>query len=198
MKFFTPDLISRFGSDDADTALAAQGELERRANEYLQSVGEVERKLPERFRELFSRYYLHDVRVMDNSFAASGNGLPLEDLAMGVCASSWRPADSAKDRLASFCIVLELDTPPRDVIVLQYRSVHLEKGIHHPSLRGDECPCLEWQYDEIELADGTGSNECRHSILFTNGFELRLRFEDFDFATLKPIASGSELSEAER
>jgi hypothetical protein len=46
---------------------------------------------------------------------------------------------------------------------------------------------LGWLYDEVELIQGDGVTEFIHSILFTRGLELRLRFKDFDFATLKPM-----------
>ena len=50
---------------------------------------------------------------------------------------------------------------------------------------------------ELELVETGRGKEFRHSILFSNGLELRLRFKDFDFATLKPIESMSELAEAD-
>jgi hypothetical protein len=67
MKFFTADLLERFGSDHDHIALAAQSELEQRAEEYSRSLGEVELELPQRFRELLDRYYLHDAQVMEHS-----------------------------------------------------------------------------------------------------------------------------------
>ena len=63
-------------------------------------------------------------------------------------------------------------------------------------LRNEECPELEWLYDEVESIPTGRENEFRHSILFTQGLELRLRFKDFDFATLKPIGVATELAEA--
>ncbi|MFI5461400.1 MAG: hypothetical protein ACHRXM_38860 [Isosphaerales bacterium] len=120
MKFFTPDLIDRFGSADDGIAFAAQQEFEGRSEEYLRQLHEIEVKLPERFRELLDQFYLHDSR-----------------------------------------------------------------GISH-----------SWQYDEVELIRTDRGKEFRHSILFTKGLELRLRFKDFDFATLKPIEIAPEFAEA--
>jgi hypothetical protein len=73
MKFFTPDLIECFGSDDHGVALTAQTHLEQRAAEYSRSLGEIELELPQRFRELLDRYYLHDARVIDHSFLRNGD-----------------------------------------------------------------------------------------------------------------------------
>jgi hypothetical protein len=64
--------------------------------------------------------------------------------------------------------------------------VCLEAAIIHESLFED-FSYLGWQQDEIDLVQTGESPEFRHSILFTRGFELRLRFRDFDFATLKPM-----------
>ena len=75
MKFFTPDLIDRFGSEDDGIALAAQQEFEGRSEEYLRQLREIGEILPERFRELLEQFYLHDSRVISHSsfgFSAPG------------------------------------------------------------------------------------------------------------------------------
>jgi hypothetical protein len=198
MKFFTPDLIERFGSDDDRIALDAQTELEQRAENYSRNLGEFEFELPQRFRELLDRYYLHDARVINHSCLGNGDTLMLGDAELRVRRTDRNQVESARDRLLSFSIILVLDTPPKEVLVLQYRSVLIDGADIHQSLREDESPYLEWQYDEVELVDTTRCREFRHSILFTNGRELQLRFKDFDFATLKPMETVSELAEAEQ
>ncbi len=42
MKFFTPDLINRFGSEDDRIAVAAHQEFEERSEEYLRHLHEIE------------------------------------------------------------------------------------------------------------------------------------------------------------
>jgi hypothetical protein len=197
MKFFTADLLERFGSDHDHIALAAQSQLEQRAEEYSRNLGEVELELPQRFRELLDRYYLHDAQVMEHSRLGNVENLSIADPELGACSTRWKPVEQIDGRLLSFWIVLALDTPPRDVVVLQYRSVLIDGADTHQSLREDGCPYLEWQYDEVELVETGRGKEFRHSILFSNGLELRLRFKDFDFTTLKPIESMSELAEAD-
>src|SRR5207244_3245378 len=95
------------------------------------------------------------------------SGLPL----------GWRVFGPGERRIPLYWIPLHLDPPPREILVLQYRSVLLEDVRIHDSLF-DECPYLEWQHDEIDLVQAGESTEFRHSILFTRGFELRLRFKD--------------------
>jgi hypothetical protein len=89
-------------------------------------------------------------------------------------------------------MALQLDTPPRPILVLQYRSAHIEEARRHTSLQDEGCPDLEWQYDEVDLCRSDRGVEFRHSILFTHGLELQLRFKDFDFATLKPMEDAHE------
>jgi hypothetical protein len=108
----------------------------------------------------------------------------------------WRIFGEGEGRTPLYWIPLQLDTPPREILVLQYRSVQLENAELHESLF-DECPYLEWQYDEIDLVQDGESTEFRHSILFTRGLEVRLRFRDFDFATLRPMEIAEDLAEAE-
>ena len=52
MKFFTPDLLDRFGSEDDDVAFEANRELEARSEGYLRHLHEIAEKLPQRMREL--------------------------------------------------------------------------------------------------------------------------------------------------
>ncbi len=96
----------------------------------------------------------------------------------------------------SFWIALELDTPPREVLVLQYRSAVIEEAKLHQSLQEEGCPDLEWLYDVVELIRTDRGTVCRHSILVTKGLELRLRFGDFEYTTTKPIETMPEFAEA--
>jgi hypothetical protein len=186
MRFFTPELLDRFGSEDDSIALEAHHELEARSENYSQQLRQIEEKLPQRLRALLEQFYLHDSRVISqSSFGVSQPGelghTELSELTHGA----KRSADDR--RLPSFWILLQLDTPPREILVLQYRSVLIEEARLHQSPGDEDCPYLEWLYDEVELIPRGRDNEFCHSILFTKGLELRLRFEDFDFAALKPI-----------
>jgi hypothetical protein len=190
MNYFTPDLLARFGSEDDQLAEAAHDEVELRTEEYVRAVQEIKPKLPSRFRDLLDQFYLHDARVLPRSSLMEAD---LERLEQSL-RTGMPPLGDLNRHLLSFWIPLQLDTPPREILVLQYRSVVIENAEIHDSLF-EECPYLEWQHDEVEL-DQTGERmEFRHSILFTRGLELRLRFRDFDFATLKPMEAGDQLVE---
>jgi len=195
MKFFTPDLLNGFGSEDGKIALGAHQELESHSAEYLRQLREIEEKLPQRLRALLEQFYLHDSRVISHSsFGICEPGEPGHSELWELTHRAKRYAEDG--RLQSFWIVLQLDTPPREILVLQYRSVLVEGAHLHQALGDEDCPDLEWLYDEVELIPTGRDNEFRHSILFTKGLELRLRFKDFDFATLKPIEITPELAEA--
>ena len=183
MKFFTPDLLERFGSEDERVALAAQEELEQRSEQYAQHLRAIEGKLPPRFRELQQQFYLHDARVVSPLFPWPVDvPWPLHPEML------WPAGQALPEPWPSFWLALQLDTPPREFLVLHYRFVRVEETRRRRAPRGDTCPYLEWQHDEVEIAPGQDGHELWHSILFTNGFELGLRFRDFDFATLKPLA----------
>jgi hypothetical protein len=194
MRFFTPDLLSRFGSGDGQLAQAAQEALERRTEEYLRTLQEIEPKLPPRFRDLLEHSYLHDARVISQPGFVVTDLESLEHSSRVGMPPAWSHSyvkGADERRIPSFWLPLQLDTPPREILVLQYRFVLVENAEVHESL-DEECPYLEWQHDEVDLVQSGEYMEFRHSILFTRGLELRLRFRDFDFATLKPMESGDE------
>jgi hypothetical protein len=192
MKFLTPDLLDQFGSENDDVAHAAEEELEQRSDAYVRHLGEIEDRLPQRFRDLIDHFYLHDARVISQQSVMVTDLEWLEhELRLGK-PPRWRAFGEQESRIPSYWIPLQLDPPPREVLVLQYRSVQIEDAKLHECLF-DECPYLEWLHDEVELIEGDGSTEFRHSILFTRGLEVQLRFRDFDFATLKPIEVPGEV-----
>jgi hypothetical protein len=98
-------------------------------------------------------------------------------------------------RVSSFVLVLQLDPPPQDFIVLHYRFVVVDEISRHPSLAEERWSPLEWLHDEVDLIPSDEHVEFGHSILFTHGLELRLRFRDFDYATLRPMVQPIQLTE---
>jgi hypothetical protein len=196
MKFFTPDLLERYGSADDRVARTAHEELERHTDEYLQKLQEFETRLPRRLRDLLNQYYLHDARVISHPPLMITDLEWLEQALRLGLPLGWRILGEGERRMASYWIPLQLDPPPRELLVLQYRSVRIENVQIHESLF-EYCPYLEWQHDELELIEVGEGMEFRHSILFTRGLELQLRFQDFDFATLKPMEVAEELAGVE-
>jgi hypothetical protein len=186
VRFFKPDLLARFGSDDIPLAQVAQDELEHRSEEYVRALQEIGPTLPPRLRDLLDQYYLHDARVINQSALMMSDLEWLELSVRSGMATRGIESEGFHASFPSYWIPLRLDTPPGEILMLQYRSVQIEKAEIHESLL-EPCPYLEWQYDEVDVIRSGESPEFRHSILFTRGLELQLRFKDFDFAALKPM-----------
>jgi hypothetical protein len=157
MKYFTRDLIERFGSEDDAVASAAQDEWEvvlERYERYLQSI---ESGLPQHIQE-FTRLLLHDAIVW--SIVRQG------------------------DRLI---VVLRKDIPPRDVVILTYTLTEepvLDKEALSAEHCGT---VMDYLYDEFELIRAEGRNIYGQSILFGNGWEMTLRFSDVQVALAEPV-----------
>ncbi|HYT90200.1 MAG TPA: hypothetical protein VEL76_15940 [Gemmataceae bacterium] len=196
MKFFTPDLLERFGSENDRIALAAQEELEGRSEQYADHLRKIAKKLPPRFLEVQERFYLHDARVVEPVFP----WLHPEFLERFHPDLWWdwplrvRQPEGQPGWRPSFILILQLDPPPQEFLVLHYRFARIDEVGGHPPLREEKLALLEWRHDEVELLPSDDRLEFGHSILFTHGLELRLRFRDFDYATLSPLAPLSELS----
>ncbi len=191
MKFFTPELLGRFGSQNDEVALAAQEALEKNSLEYLAHLKTIQGKLPERFRELLQSFYLHDARVLSSLFPVP------PDLPFRMFWAEWIEwGFRVKDRgpWPSLFLALQLDTPPHEVVVLHYRSVVIVEMSHHRPWQEEHLAFLECQHDEVDVVTENARTCALHSILFSNGFELRLQFSDFDFATMKPLEITSPAS----
>jgi hypothetical protein len=186
MKFYTMELLAKFSSDDEQIALAAQDELERRAEKYSEYLNSIAKKLPPRFRELQERYYLHDAHVIWPLFPWFWPFHP--EMYEGIHHSHLAQPPS-------FMIAVQLDAPPNELVVLHYRGVRFDPPYsvwrHPPEV------LLEWQHDEVELVVNDGKVEFLQSILFNKGSELRIRFTDFDFATLKPMTAATSRPNAQ-
>jgi hypothetical protein len=114
-------------------------------------------EMPEAVRELLDGFYLHDARV----------------LSMG------RRGDT-------FVISVQLDVPPHELLAISYDLAGT------PEIKQELFPWATatatpvWLYEEIELVrEGNGSHFV-HSILFSNGWEVRLPFRTVDMATAHP------------
>lgn len=191
MKFFTPDLLGRFGSKEDEVALAAQETLEKRSEEYLEHLKTIQGQLPERLRELLERFYLHDARLLSSVFPM------LPDLPFTIHWAERMELDFVvKERgpWPSLFLAIQVDTPPKEVLVLHYRSVVILEVNHNRPWQEERLPFLEWQHDEVDVVSEKAMTYTLHSILFSNGIELRLQFNDFDFATMKPLAITSPMN----
>jgi hypothetical protein len=159
MKYFTPDLILQFGSNDDAIANAASAEWDRLQEVYLRHLKKIGPKLPRSMRSLLKRYYLHDARV----------------------------CTMAIDEGSTLAITLRLDGEGNGWLQLTYRLAEGPTIHPHPEVAEREAP-MEWLYDEVGLVKGKPST-FQHNILFTNGRELEVRFHNVTVKHFRKLLS---------
>src|SRR5262245_28491189 len=158
MNYFSPELLQRFGSDDDRVADAAQAEWEQAADTYRHPLRQIDPLMPDRLRELLTRFYFHHARVL---FVGTSD----RDLRLG----------------------LQLDPPPHDAVFLHCHLVEEPQLIQHPVDLGERSPELVWLYDEVQMQNEGWRPTFRQSILFNNSTEMVLVFDRIDFATARPL-----------
>jgi hypothetical protein len=157
MKYFTPDLLERFGSADDAVAGPANDEWERALERYEQYMESIEPELPEHIRE-FTKLLLHDAIIW--SIARQGDKL---------------------------IMVMRKDIPPRDVVILTYSLIAepvINKEVLPSKEWGT---VMDYMYDEFELVQQRGRKTYAQSILFGNGWEMSLRFSDVQVTLAEPV-----------
>ncbi len=157
MKYFTPNLIDRFGSPDDVVANAADEEWEALNEKYESYLRQIEPQLPAHVRE-FTHLLLHDARVY--SLARQGDQLLL---------------------------VLHKDIPPRDLVILRYTLTAEPYIDREALPAAHRSPVMDFLYDEFELIQGGERPEYAQAILFGNGWEMRLRFRDVEVIQAEPL-----------
>jgi hypothetical protein len=192
MKYYTPDLLAGFGSENLEEARAAQRELEKRADAYVAHFDKIKAKLPPRFLELQQSFYLHDARIV-YPFGPDAPFFP------GLWPLHYwlKPDVPFGEKVPTLWMIAQLDTPPQPFVVFHYRKVHTQAIRRSSTGYGEPCPYLEWGYDEVNVLKDPDGVRFSHSILFTDGLELEIVFEDFDFATLKPFSDGKSRRDGE-
>jgi hypothetical protein len=114
-------------------------------------------EMPEGVREVLDGFYLHDARV----------------LSMG------RRGDT-------FVISLQLDVPPNELLTITYTlagAPEIQQELF-PWATAGKAPA--WLYEELELVREGERSHFVHSILFSNGWEVRLAFREVHLATAYP------------
>ena len=148
MKYFTPDLLALLANAEDAVANAAEAEWERRLEAYEAELRRIEPDLPEHVRE-FNNLLLHDARVY--SLARQGDHLIL---------------------------VLHKDVPPRDLVIITY-ALAGEPVIDREALPLEtRSAVMDFDYDELAVVREGTQILYAQSILFSNGWEVRLRFRD--------------------
>lgn len=93
---------------------------------------------------------------------------------------------SLSRRGEQFVMVLHKDIPPRDLVTITYTLVG-EPVVNQKALPGERGPVMEFLYDELDAIEEGGQEIFTHSMLFSNGWEVQLRFRDLQFALAEPI-----------
>jgi len=169
MKYFTPDLLVRADSEDYKIADAAHEAWEKATERYLEFLRTIRTKLHAGARLLTRKICLHDARV---KMVATGEN-PL-----------------------TLILFLQLAAPSSVGVQLSYELVAKPKMIVHPQLAESGTP-LEWLYDEFDLVKKETARTFTHSILFTGGQEMQLRFRGLKVQVFENFkCSEHELEEA--
>jgi hypothetical protein len=159
MKYFTPELMLRFGSDDEVVALAASEEWDRRQAIYRDHLKQLGPTLPRSVRGLLKRFYLHDAKVFT----------------------------IALDDRSTLVVNLLLDGENNGGLQLTYRLVAPPTIHRHPEI-AEPCTPPQWLYDEIDAAENE-PGVFTHNILLTNGSELELRFRNLTVKRFRKMLS---------
>ncbi len=78
------------------------------------------------------------------------------------------------------------DIPPRDLVTMTY-TLAAEPVINKEALAGEGCEVMEFMYDELDVMEENGQKVFTQSILFSNGWEVQLRFRDVEVVIAEPI-----------
>jgi hypothetical protein len=114
-------------------------------------------EMPEAVRELLDGFYLHDARV----------------LSMG-------------QRGDTYTISVQLGAPPQELLTITYRLAAPPEIKQELFAWATAHATPAWLYDEIELVREGERGHFVHSILFSNGWEMRLAFREVQLATAYP------------
>ncbi len=159
MKYFTPELIVMNQSKD-DRVLEEHDRLwEEAGDRYAASLDQSRPHFPPGLRKIDESYYLHDAIVC-----------------------------SMGRRNQTFVMVLRLDTPPQSILTFTYDLVEDPVIIKDavPQEHFGIGPVVEWQYNEIEMAEGDPPT-WRESLLLSNGWEVSLHFRDIHVEEVQAV-----------
>ena len=157
MRFFTRDLYRRCRSSDEAVLNAACEEWERANEAYERHLTVLASEFPPSLRQ-FAALLLHDAKVQ--SIARQGNRLIL---------------------------VLHKDIPPRDLVILCY-DLEGEPVIEPFSdTPRDWTQPTTFDFDELDIVKDAKVTLYSQSIVFGNGWLMRLRFHDVGMSVARPI-----------
>jgi hypothetical protein len=156
MRFFTPDLLERYASDDPAVAGAADAEWEAVNGLYSRHIQALEPSLPPHIRE-FQSLLLHDAKVQS----------------------------LARDK-GRLILILKKDVPPRDLVLLAYDLEGEPVLLPFARRPRDWQEPTWFDFDEFDWIEEGGRVVYTQSIVFGNGWEMQLRFRDVQVTLAEP------------
>ncbi len=149
MKLFTSELYVRGQSQDDANRDEVDRLWEDANRQYEQRLQQIRPQLPTHIQSFLDELLLHDADVW--SLARHGDQL---------------------------IMVLRKDIPPRDVVILTYTLV-AEPAINTAAIPPEHCSrVMQFLYDEFDLVEDDGKKLYVQSILFSNGWEVQIKFRD--------------------
>ena len=157
MKYFTPDLYARLQVFDDASMNAADADWEAAVMRYEAHLQALGESVG-RLVDKFQGVLLHDAKVL--SIAKRGN---------------------------RFTIVLRKDLPPKDLVTLNY-TLTAEPFIDKAAVpHGRHAAGMWFEYDEFDVVHEGDMPTFEHAMLFSNGWEIRLQFDDLQISMAEPV-----------
>lgn len=158
MKYFTPELYGRGQSSDRRVQNEVDELWEKQVDLYDEHLQRISPHLPEQVRRYVEETYLHDARL--SSIVRRGDDLLL---------------------------TLHPDGFPRDVVLLRYQLAG-EPVILKNVLAPEHCSTgTQFMYNEFDVVHEDGGTLFTESILFSDGWELQLKYRDVEVALAQAI-----------
>lgn len=152
MQYMQAHLVNRMNDESLDQAGVVE-EWEKSCDAYHQRLAAIQGSLPDSARCLLRNFCLHDAEMTNNTDWSSA-------VRVFMFARYHYTAD---------------DKPMQDVILLEYElGCAVEQEKHWGPGFGDG-PVI-WLYDEFDIDD---QGRYLHSILFSNGLEVKIAFTKF-------------------
>jgi hypothetical protein len=163
MKYFTPERYLALQDFRSDEAMDAAGAAwEATAQRYRHQLKRLLPSLPKGLHSLVSDFYCHDATVLSLGRAEQ-----------------------------TFVMVLRLEVPPQELLVVTYRLTEEAVIKSHAFPAERSAGPVQWMYDEVGAVPGK-SGCWSHSILLSNGWEVQLRLSDVGVVRAETVYPGPE------
>ena len=87
-------------------------------------------------------------------------------------------------------MILHKQIPPRHLVIITYELSDEPHIDTEASPTRSRSPVMNFEYDELEMTAEGGRPCFRQSILFSNGWEMRLSFTDVRVVLAEPLFGG--------